>query len=29
MCHELAHAETCAALPAGVTLAYDGLAIDV
>ncbi len=26
-CHDLGHAETCAALPAGVTLAYDGLRI--
>lgn len=25
MCHDLGHAATCAALPAGVTLAYDGL----
>jgi len=29
MCHDLPHAETCAALPAGVSLAYDGLVIDV
>jgi phosphoribosyl 1,2-cyclic phosphate phosphodiesterase len=27
MAHDLPHAETCAALPAGVTLAYDGLVI--
>jgi phosphoribosyl 1,2-cyclic phosphate phosphodiesterase len=25
MCHDLGHAATCAALPAGITLAYDGL----
>jgi phosphoribosyl 1,2-cyclic phosphate phosphodiesterase len=29
VCHDLAHEETCAALPAGITLAYDGLAIEV
>jgi phosphoribosyl 1,2-cyclic phosphate phosphodiesterase len=29
MSHDLLHAETCAALPAGVTLAHDGLVIDV
>jgi len=29
MCHDLPHAETCAALPPGVTLAHDGLVIDV
>jgi phosphoribosyl 1,2-cyclic phosphate phosphodiesterase len=29
MAHDLAHAATCAALPAGVTLSYDGLVIDV
>lgn len=29
ICHDLAHKETCAALPAGVTLAYDGLSLDV
>ena len=29
MAHDLPHAETCAALPAGVTLSYDGLVIDV
>lgn len=29
ICHELPHAATCASLPAGVTLAYDGLSIDV
>ena len=28
MAHDLPHAETCAALPAGVTLAYDGLTIE-
>lgn len=27
MCHDLGHAETCAGLPAGMTLAYDGLRI--
>jgi phosphoribosyl 1,2-cyclic phosphate phosphodiesterase len=27
--HDLGHAETCARLPAGVELAYDGLVIDV
>ena len=27
--HELAHAETCARLPRGVELAYDGLVLDV
>jgi phosphoribosyl 1,2-cyclic phosphate phosphodiesterase len=29
MCHDLPHADTCARLPAGMTLAYDGLQIDV
>ena len=29
MCHDLAHAETCARLPAGVTLAYDGLRLEL
>lgn len=29
MCHDLPHAATCEALPPGVSLAYDGLAIDV
>ncbi len=29
MAHDLPHAETCAALPAGITLAYDGLVIDL
>ena len=29
MCHDLPHAATCARLPAGVELAYDGLALDV
>ena len=28
MCHHLSHAETCAALPPGVTLAHDGLILD-
>lgn len=27
MCHDLGHAATCAALPAGLSLAYDGLRI--
>jgi phosphoribosyl 1,2-cyclic phosphate phosphodiesterase len=27
--HDLGHAATCAALPAGVELAYDGLALDI
>jgi len=29
MCHDLAHAATCARLPDGVELAYDGLAFDI
>jgi phosphoribosyl 1,2-cyclic phosphate phosphodiesterase len=29
MAHDLGHAETCAGLPAGVTLAHDGLVLDV
>jgi phosphoribosyl 1,2-cyclic phosphate phosphodiesterase len=29
MCHDLPHAATCARLPEGVTLAYDGLSISV
>lgn len=29
MCHDLAHAETCAALPPGMALAYDGLTLDL
>jgi phosphoribosyl 1,2-cyclic phosphate phosphodiesterase len=29
MAHDLPHAETCARLPAGVELAYDGLVLDV
>ena len=29
MCHDLPHAETCAALPPGVTLAHDGLVVEV
>ena len=29
MCHDLPHAATCARLPAGMTLAYDGLQLDV
>lgn len=29
MCHDLKHAETCASLPAGMTLARDGLVLDV
>jgi len=27
MCHDLAHADTCARLPSGVTLAHDGLVL--
>jgi phosphoribosyl 1,2-cyclic phosphate phosphodiesterase len=29
MCHDLAHAETCARLPRGVTLAHDGLILNL
>jgi len=29
ICHDLAHAETCAQLPPGVQLAYDGLVLEV
>jgi phosphoribosyl 1,2-cyclic phosphate phosphodiesterase len=29
MCHDLAHEPTCARLPAGMTLAYDGLQVTV
>lgn len=29
MCHDLRHAETCAGLPDGITLAYDGLRLTV
>ena len=29
MCHDLPHAATCARLPAGVELAYDGLTFDI
>jgi phosphoribosyl 1,2-cyclic phosphate phosphodiesterase len=29
ICHDLAHAETCAQLPAGVELAYDGLVLEI
>ena len=29
MCHDVRHADTCARLPAGVTLAYDGLSVRV
>ena len=29
MCHDLPHAETCAALPAGITLAHDGLVVEL
>lgn len=29
MCHDLPHAETCAALPAGMSLAYDGLTLTI
>jgi phosphoribosyl 1,2-cyclic phosphate phosphodiesterase len=29
ICHDLPHAETCAQLPAGVELAYDGLVVEI
>jgi len=29
MCHDLPHVATCARLPEGVELAYDGLAFDI
>ena len=29
ICHDLSHAATCAELPAGVTLAYDGLQLEI
>ena len=29
MCHDLGHAATCARLPAGMELAYDGLVVDL
>ncbi len=29
MCHDLPHAETCASLPDGITLAHDGLVIEM
>ena len=29
MCHDLPHAATCARLPAGMELAYDGLTFDI
>ena len=29
ICHDLPHAATCARLPAGVQLAYDGLVLDI
>jgi phosphoribosyl 1,2-cyclic phosphate phosphodiesterase len=29
VCHDLGHAETCASLPGGVTLAYDGLRLSL
>jgi phosphoribosyl 1,2-cyclic phosphate phosphodiesterase len=29
ICHDLAHAETCAQLPPGVELAYDGLVLEI
>jgi phosphoribosyl 1,2-cyclic phosphate phosphodiesterase len=29
MCHNLRHADTCAKLPCGMTLAYDGLVVDL
>jgi phosphoribosyl 1,2-cyclic phosphate phosphodiesterase len=28
ICHDLAHAATCAALPDGIDLAYDGLMVE-
>jgi phosphoribosyl 1,2-cyclic phosphate phosphodiesterase len=29
ICHDLGHAETCASLPPGVELAYDGLVLEI
>ena len=29
ICHDLPHAATCARLPAGVELAYDGLVLEI
>jgi len=29
ICHDLSHAETCARLPTGVELAYDGLVLEL
>lgn len=29
ICHDLPHAETCAQLPAGIELAYDGLVLEI
>ena len=29
ICHDLPHAETCACLPPGVELAYDGLVLTI
>jgi phosphoribosyl 1,2-cyclic phosphate phosphodiesterase len=29
ICHDLPHAETCAQLPRGVELAYDGLVLEI
>ena len=29
ICHDLPHAATCAQLPAGVELAYDGLVLEI
>lgn len=29
MCHDLKHADTCAGLPAAMTLAHDGLSVDI
>jgi len=29
ICHDLGHAETCASLPSGVELAYDGMLLSV
>jgi phosphoribosyl 1,2-cyclic phosphate phosphodiesterase len=29
ICHDLPHAATCASLPPGVELAYDGLVLEI
>jgi phosphoribosyl 1,2-cyclic phosphate phosphodiesterase len=29
ICHDLPHEATCASLPAGVALAYDGLQLEI